>query len=140
MNTLSATEVRKNWSLTLDSVIRNRPAYIKRTRDNVALNDVNTLNIILSGYKYQANKLTEPDGSITLSMVDLDIVANDYDEEAAKKRLAAYIKEYAEEFYGEFHLWSSAPNRKPHIPYVVKALSLEVDEIMEDIVCLDGKN
>lgn len=140
MDMLSATDVRKNWSLTLDSVVRDRPAYVKRTHDSVAIIDVYTLNTILAGYKYNARKYVEDDGSVTLSLEDIDIVVNCNDEESAKKRLAADIKEYAEEFYEEFSLWASAPNRKSHLPYVVKALTLDVDEISEDIVCLNGKN
>ncbi len=40
MDVLSSTDVRKNWSETLDSVVRERPAYIKRTRDNLALMNI----------------------------------------------------------------------------------------------------
>ena len=29
----SATEVRKEWSSVLDSVVRDKPQFIKRTRD-----------------------------------------------------------------------------------------------------------
>ena len=140
MDMLCATDVRKNWSLTLDSVVRERPAYVKRTHDNVAIIDVTTLNSILAGYKYNAKKIKEKDGSITLSLCDIDIVVNDRDEDSAKKRLAEDIKEYAEDFYNEFSLWASAPNRKSHIPYVIKALTLDTEEISEDIVCLNGKN
>jgi len=140
MDMLSATDVRKNWSVTIDSVIRNRPAYVKRTHDNLAIINVTTLNSLLAGYKYNAKKYTEEDGSVTLSLVDIDIVVNDHDEVSAKKRLAENIKEYAEEFYEEFSVWSSAPNRKSHIPYIVKALTLNTDEISEDIVCQNGKN
>jgi len=140
MDMLSATDVRKNWSVTIDSVIRNRPAYVKRTHDNLAIINVTTLNSLLAGYKYNAKKYTEEDGSVTLSLVDIDIVVNDHDEVSAKKRLAENIKEYAEEFYEEFSVWSSAPNRKSHIPYIVKALTLNTDEISKDIVCQNGKN
>ncbi len=42
MNVLSATDVRKNWSLVIDNVVREKPVYVKRTRDNVAL-----INLIL---------------------------------------------------------------------------------------------
>ncbi len=139
MDLLNATDVRKNWSVTLDSVVRERPAYIKRTHDNIAIIGVSTLNDILSGYRFNVKKIKEDDGSITLSTVEMDIIANAPDEISAKRRLAAYIKEYAEEFYDEFPLWSAAPNRKSHIPYVFKALSLSIDEILEDIVCQNGK-
>ena len=33
------------------------------------------------------------------------------------------MKEYAQDFYREFDFWSSAPNRKRHIPYVLKIVS-----------------
>ena len=50
MEIMNATDVRKNWSITLDSVVHERPAYIKRTRDSIALIDINTLNTIFSVY------------------------------------------------------------------------------------------
>ncbi|WP_026517173.1 hypothetical protein [Butyrivibrio sp. MC2021] len=140
MNVLNATDVRKNWSVTLDAIVHDKPAYIKRTHDNIALMDVSTLNELLAGYKYTADKYDEDDGSVTLSLRELDIVVNDADLEATKRRLAEYIKEYAEEFYSEYNVWSKAPNRKGHIPYVFKALTLDTDSILEDIVCQNGKN
>lgn len=139
MDLLNATEVRKNWSVTLDKVAHEKPAYVKRTHDNVAIVSVATLNLMLSGYHYYADKFKEKDGSITLSAVDLDIVVNDVNEEAARKRLAEYIKEYAEEFYSEYEVWSNAPNRRAHIPYIFKALSLSESAIEEDIICRDGR-
>ncbi len=73
MYVLSSTDVRKNWSETLDSVVHERPAYIKRTRDNVALLNMNTLMELLSGYKFTVRKYVEEDGSITLSS-DLSLI------------------------------------------------------------------
>ena len=35
MDLQNATDVRKNWSITLDKVSHERPAYVKRTHDNV---------------------------------------------------------------------------------------------------------
>ena len=139
MDMINATDVRKNWSVTLDNVAHERPAYVKRTHDNVAIFSINTLNMMLAGYHFNAKKYKEKDGSVTLSSVDLDIVVNDVNEEAAKRRLAEYIKEYAEEFYSESSYWSKAPNRQSHIPYVFKALTLDTESVMEDIVCRNGK-
>lgn len=139
MDLLNATDVRKNWSITLDRVAREKPAYVKRTHDNVAIVSVSTLNLMLSGYHFYADKFKEKDGSVTLSAVDLDIVVNEANEDAARKRLAEYIKEYAEEFYEEYEVWSKAPNRVKHIPYIFKALSLSESAVEGDIICRDGK-
>ena len=140
MDILSATDVRKNWSVTLDSVIHERPAYVKRTRDNLAIINIDTLNEILAGYVFTAKKYKEKDNSVTLSADDLDIAVNAKDEKQARLALAADIKEYAEDYYDHFSAWSMAPNRKQHIPYVLKALSLNEAMIAEGIVCQDGKN
>ncbi len=96
MDILSATDVRKNWSVTLDSVVRERPAYIKRTRDNIAMIDVGTLLDALAGYKFEADVYTEEDGSVTLSTRILDLVVNEADINTAKISLAKEIREYAE--------------------------------------------
>ena len=48
MLTMSATEVRKDWSRVLDSVTRRRPAFIKRTHDNVVLASTESLSAMLS--------------------------------------------------------------------------------------------
>ena len=125
MDLLNATDVRKNWSVTLDQVAHERPAYVKRTHDNVAIVSVSTLNLMLSGYHFCAKEFKEKDEA---------------NEQAAKRRLAEYIKEYAEEFYEEYALWSKAPNRVGHIPYVFKALTLDTEAIEGEIICQAGKN
>ena len=79
-------------------------------------------------------KFQQIDGSITFSAADLDIVVNDISEETAKRRMAEDIKEYAEEFYSEYALWSKAPNCQVHIPYVFKALTLDTDEVLRNIM------
>lgn len=140
MKTINATEVRKNWSAMLDSVVHDRPVYVKRTHDNIAMINLDLLREVLSAYTFTADKYTEKDGSITLSAVNLDLATNGKTEALAKKALASEIKEYAEDFYNEFALWSSAPNRKPHIPYVLKALSLTSEQLEEEIVCRVGKS
>ena len=50
------------------------------------------------------------------------------------------IKEYAEDYYDNFAVWSVAPNRKNHIPYVMKALTLDESEIEEVLICRAGRN
>ena len=71
----------------------------------------------------------------------MDLVANGITEKDAKQNLAGEISEYAEEFYEDFHYWSSTPNRKKHIPYVFKALILDdIEKIGEEIKCQVGKN
>lgn len=137
----SATEVRKEWSLFFDKAVREKPVFIKRTRDNAVLVDLRFMDILLEEYKYECTKYIEKDGTVTLATDVLDLVENGDAEENAKEKMAASILEYAKEFYGEYDLWSNASNRKNHIPYVFKALLLnDVSKIGDFIVCHDGEN
>ena len=140
MTTVSATDVRKNWSTTLDTVVRERPVFVRRVRDDVTIIDRSTLDNVLSFFELSAHRYIEDDGSLTLSSVDLDLAVNAPDEESARMALAKEIKEYAEDFYNDFALWSKAPNRKKHVPFVLKALTLNETEIAEEIICLDGRS
>lgn len=141
MFTMNATDVRKNWSEVADTVIRTRPQFIKRTRDYMMLSNCELVETLLEAYSFTASEFIESDGSVTLSLNEIDLIENAATEKDAKKLLAKSIMEYAAEFYNEFNLWSSAPNRKGHIPYVLKALIFDdVQKIEECIKCQAGEN
>lgn len=138
---LNATEVRKEWSSVVDAVIREKPQFIKRTRDYMFLSDIKTMDFLLSAYAFTAQKFVEEDGSITLALNEIDLAENGGNEKDARLKLAKAIMEYAEDFYQEFALWSAAPNRKNHLPYVLKALIIDnADKIGDLIQCQAGGN
>jgi antitoxin YefM len=141
MFTLNATDVRQNWSAVMESVVREKPRFIRRTRDYMVLADVKLIENLLSAYHFTADRFTENDGSVTLSLRELDLAENARTEAEARKLLGKSVLEYAEDFYNEFTLWSAAPNRKSHIPYVLKALIMNnADEIGDSIKCQPGKS
>ena len=140
-NLINATDVRRNWSMVSDAVIREKPQFIKRTRDYMMLSSMDFVQELLSGYNFTAAEFTEEDGSITLSLNELDIAENAATESEAKLKLAKAVLEYAHDFYDDFAYWSKAPNRRGHIPYVFKALLLDnVQKIGESIECLHGRS
>ena len=140
MLTLNATDVRKEWSSVVDSVIREKPRFIKRTRDYMLLSNLKTLETLLSAYTFTAKKFVEDNGSVTLSLNEIDLVENGTTENEAKYKLAKSILEYAEDYYNDFSAWSSAPNREPHIPYVLKCLIIDdINKIGDLIKCRVGK-
>ena len=95
----------------------------------------------LSPYEFHAEEFTEDNGSVTLSLDEIDLVENGADKDKAKKALAQSILDYAEDYYNEFPYWSSDPVRKKHIPYVLKALLLnDASKIEEFITCRRGNN
>lgn len=141
MFTLSATDVRKEWSSVVDGVVRERPVLVKRTRDKIWLSDVETMSEILNAYQFTAERFVEDDQSITLSLNEIDLVENAVTEMEARMSLAQTIMEYATEYYEHYAVYSKTPNRKAHIPYVFKALLAENIQLLgESILCRDGKS
>ena len=140
MLAINATKARNEWSSLVESVLRERPAFIKRTRDYLFLSDINVLEIMLHGYSFHAETLIEDDGSVTLSLDEIELIENAEDMPTAKSKLAGAILEYAKDYYNEFAYWSRG-NKKSHIPYVFKALFLnDVSKIGDIIKCRHGKS
>lgn len=137
---MNSTEVRKEWSTVVDSAVREKPQFFKRTRDHLLLSNLPFMEILLTGYSYTAVRMDEEDGSVTLALNEIDLVENGRDENEARYKLAAAILEYANDFYDDFSYWSVAPNRRSHIPYVFKALAIrDTQKIGDSIKCQAGK-
>ena len=136
-----ATTVRKEWSSFCDGVIHDKPIFIKRTRDKMWFSNLETMSEILKAYVFTATKFVEEDGSVTLSLNEIDLIENGETEQAARLALANDILEYSTDYYMNYEMYSHAPNRKGHVPYIFKALIMDnLQEIGESIQCQDGKN
>ena len=136
-----ATTVRKEWSAVCDSVIHEKPKFIKRTRDKMWFSNLETISEILEAYYFTAMRYIEGDNSVTLSLNEIDIVENGKDEKEARLNMGRAILEYALDYYNEYEMYSRSPNRKKHIPYIFKALIIDDPEKIGDILqCQDGKN
>jgi len=123
MKTINATQVRSDWSAIVDSVVREKPVLFKRTRDILFLTDVELLCELLSAYTFNASLFIEDDGTVTISLDEIDLVENGFDETDALEKLSKAILEYSEEYYADYGYWSRG-NRAAHKPYVFKALIL----------------
>lgn len=135
-----ATDVRKEWSAVCDSVIHEKPKFIKRTRDKMWFSNLNTIMQILEAYHFTAKKLVEADGSITLSLNEIDLIENGDTEDSARLALGKAILDYSAEYYNNYAFYSHSPNRKGHVPYIFKAIIMDdPKEIGESILCQDGK-
>lgn len=141
MFAMYSSDVRKDWSGVMDSVIRKRPAFIRRTRDCMMLSSVETIYELVSQIRYVVDEYRENDGTVTLSMRDMDITANGPDVASAKKLLVQNIIEYAEEYYSEYELYYGSPNRRHHLPYIMKALTAnDPEELEEAVLCRPGES
>ena len=122
----------------LDTVSKSymeKPVFVRRSNDDIMILSTKILQHLLRHLKFNVSLFEEDNGSFTGILEELDLTENAPAKEDCISSLLEAMKEYAQDFYNEFSLWSSAPNRKDHVPYVLKILSSSDDEIMEDIVC-----
>lgn len=92
-------------------------------------------------YSFTAIKYIEDDGTITLSLNEIDLIENGENECEARLKMGMAILEYAMDYYNEYETYSHSPNRKKHIPYIFKALIIDSPEKIGDMLqCQDGKN
>lgn len=124
----------------MDSVVHSRPAFVKRTHDSITMMDSRLLKYLLINLVFHVDMDTEEDGSVTGLISELDLVENAPTKDACLEKLLAGMKDYAQDFYNDFNLWSNAPNRQTHIPYVLKILSSEDDDLRRCMICQDGRN
>ena len=94
-----ATAVRKKWSAVCDSVIHEKPKFIKRTRDKMWFSNLETMSDILQIYQFTALKYIEDDGSVTLSLNEIDLIENGKDEQEVRLNMGKAIFEYALDYY-----------------------------------------
>lgn len=141
MLAINSSEARKDWSQVMDTVVRRGPVLLRRNRDYMMLCSEETISQIVADVTIVADQFVEEDGSVTLSARHLDLCAHAADLRQAKAALVRELMEYAEEYFQEFQLYSQAPNRKGHLPYVMKALSAKSAEELEGaVVCRAGRS
>ena len=71
MFAMRSSDVRKDWSSVIDSVVREKPIFIRRTRDSMVLCSVETMAQIVGNTPLVANQFTEADNSVTLPLTAL---------------------------------------------------------------------
>lgn len=141
IDVISATNLRKDLSLVIDNVVHEKPVVIKRTRDYVWMMENNFLKKLLEPYMLSAYNEYEEDGSVTVCLKEIDLAENADTKEEAIEKLYSSIVEYSEEYYNDYQVFGEAFNRKGHFPYVIKALILNKENKIGDMIQWQlGKN
>lgn len=121
--TRDATEVRRNWSAFIDTVVHEaRPVVVKRNRDLFAAMPLDLLRGVLESYQLTLTPQREADRSWTGAFEEIDLVGSAPSLAELKESLARDLIDYAQEYWQNFELYSRSPNRRDHLPYVLRVL------------------
>lgn len=94
---------------------------------------------VLEAYQFTAIRYIEDDGSVTLSLNEIDIIENGKDDKEVRLKIGKAILEYSTEYYNEYEMYSCSPNRKKHIPYIFKSLIIGCPEKIGDMLQFQGR-
>jgi predicted RNase H-like HicB family nuclease len=120
---LNATDVRREFSRFIDSVVREKPRAIKRNRDVIFSLSLDHIEDLLSKYELSMEFEQEDDGSYTGSLKQIpDIIGNGDTIDDLRYDLAVQLMEYAQDYYANFTRYYNAPNRRSHLPYILSVL------------------
>lgn len=119
---INATDVRRDWSSFIDSVVRFKPSLVKRNRDYLAAISLEHLEVFLTPYRFTLEYEEEANGSFSGSLKEMDILVNAASLDELKTEITKELIEYAGEYMDEFDKYYMAPNRKSHFPYIMRVL------------------
>ncbi len=122
MQTINATDVRREFSQFIDTVVREKPVVVKRNRDYILSISLEQTVNLLANYRFHMNLFSEENGSITASLNELDLIINTTDRNNLKNLMAQEILDYAEDYFEQFSLYYNSTNRQKQFPYVLKAI------------------
>lgn len=138
---ISATEVRNNFSDTLNGAVYIKPQIIKRNSNYALLMSQKQVFDLLDQMKLHAIIEKDSDGSFLATCKEIeDLHGTGKTKEDALNDLSAYLDIYAHEFYAHYESFVNS-NRKAHLPYIFKVMTASSDYELKDMfVCQDGKN
>lgn len=122
MQTINATDVRREFSQFIDTVAREKPVVVKRNRDYILSISLEQTVNLLATYRFNMNVFSEEDGSVTATLNELDLIINTTDRNNLKKLMAQEVLDYTEDYFEQFSLYYNSANRQKQFPYVLKAI------------------
>lgn len=118
------SDARKNLTAIIDQVQTNLPIVIRRRKNSEKdslLIPTDMLNELISA-EFKPKFFKEDDGTVTLVIELLGLAVNAADKNKAVSALVDEVIEYAMEYMENRVLYYNSPNRKTHLPYILKIL------------------
>lgn len=141
MLAVNATDVRKEFGNYIDTIVRTKPIFIKRSRDYIMGISVDMIKELVRDVEFTVEEFREDDGSTTLSMAEFGIVANAENFEEANELILNDLREYALEYYEDPLFWGSDLKRKAQFKKILKVLVTEDEKELKDcLICQVGKS
>lgn len=117
-----AGDVSHDFDGFVDGVLRRGPSFVQHGEGEFAVLTLEQLDLLLTPYRLTLEDGQEANGSFSGGLAEIDLVSNATNVPALKRALAQELRDYAQEYLDNFDLYFRAPNRRGHLPYVLRAL------------------
>lgn len=137
MEASNSTEVRKNWSETIDSVVRTHPVFIKRNRDLLALLSVNHLEKLLDDYNIYVTVEHIDKTTYSAKIPIFDIFVKAETITGISDNAVSKIIDFCQSYFDDLDININLPERASLFPYVLKVIiALMEDKNIKDMLII----
>ncbi len=133
----NSSDVRKDWSRFIDDVIYRSPKFVQRnqkTNETFLTMNLPIARQLLEKYRFEIHVEHDTNANEYIATIkDIWIVeSGKTEQEAVKNYLQSFI-DWSKYYFNEFDLNYNAPNLRPQLPLVMKALIInDVSELLND--------
>ncbi|WP_187355359.1 hypothetical protein ['Paenibacillus yunnanensis' Narsing Rao et al. 2020] len=138
---LKFSEARAGLTNVLDRVQSDFPIAIaprKQSEEHTLLINYSFMHDVLNGYKFSITETREEDGSFSYWMETFDEYGYGETEDEAMNMLVNHAILYAEEYRDNTKRYYNAPNRRHHLPYVMRILMCSSFEEVKSLILADA--
>lgn len=133
----NSTEVRKNWSETVDFAVRKHPVLIKRNRDLLALINVKHLEKLLVEHHIYVTVEYTDKGIYTAKIPVFDIFVKADTITGISDNAVQKITEFCNIYFDDLDININLPERAILFPYVLKVIISQINNInIKDILII----
>lgn len=133
----NSSDVRKDWSRFIDDVIYRSPKFVQRnqkTDETFLTMNLSIAKALLEKYRFKINVEHDSEANEYIATIkDIWIVESGKTEQDAVTNYLKSFIGWSKDYFKEFDLNYNAPNLKPQLPLVMKALIInDVKELLKD--------
>ncbi|MDD9149328.1 hypothetical protein OYT88_12330 [Sporolactobacillus sp. CQH2019] len=131
-----SSDVRDQWSTFIDAVIYKSPKFVQRnhkSNDIFLMMNLHVAKDLLEKYRFEINIEHDKEAQEYIATIDdiWIVESGKTEKEAIKNYLTSFI-DWSKDYFNEFDSNYRAPNLRPQLPLVMKALIInDVENLLK---------
>ena len=138
---IASSEVRKNFSETINNALYSKPQLIRRNSNDLVLLGKDIVFNMLENLRIKLTIRKDKNTYYTENEIFEDIIGWGNSKEEAIDDFVKFLDAYAHDYYNNFEIYSKTERGKKDLPYVFRVIcSTSIEDVKDMLICQDGKN